>query len=84
MFYTLFSVQMHTKFFLQCMHASKSYRAGSRDIQWIGKPNMVSLSDNEADQIDKLVLTNKFEPFNKPTGPLYVYHRVMMNGRMYF
>ena len=45
---------------------------------------MVSLSDNEADQIDKLVLTNKFEPFNKPTGPLYVYHRVMMNGRMYF
>ena len=59
------------------MHVSKSCRAGSQDIQLIGKPNMASLSDSEADQIDQLLVTNGLDPFNKPTGPVCVYHRVM-------
>ena len=66
------------------MHVSKLCRAGSQDIQLIGKPNMASLPDSEADQIDQLLVTNGLDPFNKPTGPVCVYHRVMINGRMYF
>ena len=45
---------------------------------------MSSLCDSEAYQIDQLFITNGLEPLNKPTDPVCVYHRIMINGRMYF
>ena len=47
---------------------------------------MSSLCDSLAHQIDQLSIINGLEPLNKPTGPVCVcvYHRVKINGRMYF
>ena len=45
---------------------------GCQDIQFVGKASMSSLTDSEADQVDRFLITNGLEPLNKPTGPVCV------------
>ena len=60
-------------------------RTGSQaDVHLVGIAKVSTLCDHEIHQIDQLLISHGLQALSKPIDHIYIHHKAMINGKVYF
>jgi hypothetical protein len=66
------------------LHAYIIRTRSQTDVQLVGMAKLSILCDHEIHQVDQLLITRGLQALRKPINHVYVHHKAMINGKMYF